>query len=112
GCRQPLEIDPKADAASGFHLAADINLRGGILADEDDRQTRRTTRPPGERGNPRRHFPANALGDRDAVEQAGRHWRGTIIGWPPLRPRAAGVNRAGRGRPAYPPPSSSHRAAD
>ena len=71
--RQTFEIRPQSRIGCGLELAADVNLRCRILADEHDAEPRRSPDARSERVNLGRDLRADLIGDGRAVEDARGH---------------------------------------
>ena len=70
---QALEIRPQTRLSGGLQLAADVNLRGGILADEHDAEPRRSPDAGAKGLDLRRDLRSNLIRDGDAVKQSCGH---------------------------------------
>ena len=105
--RQALEVCSQSRLARRLHLAAHVDLRRRIVADEDDPQTRRTSRPRRERSDggrelapdlvrhcrpvqhSRGHYPAASVSSR--LSDAGRP-RTTSLSLGPMSVSGSGLN--------------------
>jgi hypothetical protein len=74
--RQPVVEAGDADLARSALLAADVDGRSGVLADEDGGQPRLGAAAVDPRGDVRAHLLADLPGDRLPVDDLGRHRRG------------------------------------
>src|SRR5262245_13322185 len=96
--RKPDEIRPQARVARGLELAANVDFRRRILADQDYPEPRRPTCARPERLDARHHLRPNLIRDGDAVEHSCRHFarnytvrrsrysRTRAAGSPPIKP--------------------------
>ena len=69
-----LELDAHPFTFSGLELAAHIDLRRRVVADEHDRERRRPPEPLADTSDAHGELVANLLRDRFAVEDSCRHF--------------------------------------
>src|SRR5262249_28038405 len=71
--RQPMDRGVQPAVAGRTQLAGDIQVRTGIVADKDERQTWSTAGAPREAGHWRAQIVANLLSDGHAIKTVSRH---------------------------------------
>ena len=111
-----LEINPQAGFRAGFDLVADVNVRRGIVSDENHAEAWRSSGAGPKRFDLRPQFLPNRGRNRVAIEQTSRHRISSVNAvWQSSgrqRPRAHAGSPSGRGRPGGRRLASPHPEPD